>query len=121
MEVEARMAEVLDRSFGVSSPVGLAKAGLDAELPHRRRHGEAGCFHPLAVWRAWRRRRATRRELREVDEHLLRDAGLDPAEARAEAREPFWRPITLDRTDRRRSCHEPAAGARPSRAQAGRR
>jgi uncharacterized protein YjiS (DUF1127 family) len=40
-------------------------------------------------------------ELRWVDEHLLRDAGLDPAEARTERRKPFGRPITLDRAERR--------------------
>ena len=95
------MARVLDRSFGVASPVDLAKAGLDAQLTHRRRHGELDSFRPLDVLRARRRRRAMRRELRWVDEHLLRDAGLDPAEARTERRKPFGRPIPLDRAERR--------------------
>jgi uncharacterized protein YjiS (DUF1127 family) len=101
MEVESQMAKVVDRSFGVASPVDLAKAGLDAELPHRRRHGGSDGFRLNDVLRAWRRRRAMRRELRASDEHLLRDAGLDPAEARAEARKPFWRPVGLDREDSR--------------------
>lgn len=101
MEVATLMAKVLDRSFGVASPVQLARATLDAELPHGRRHDELNSFRPLDVLRAWQRRRAMRRELRGLDEPLLRDAGLDPAEARAEARKPFWQPITLDREDRR--------------------
>ncbi len=36
-------------------------------------------------------RRRTRRDLRALDVHLLRDIGLDPAQARAEAAKPFWR------------------------------
>jgi uncharacterized protein YjiS (DUF1127 family) len=121
MEVDQPMARVLDRSFGVASVVELAKASLDAELPHRRRRGEPSGFRPLALWRAWRRRRATRRELARIDAQLLRDAGLDPAEARAEARQPFWRPITLARADRRRPYPEPVAGGGPSAVHAVRR
>lgn len=94
------MANVLDRSFGVASPVQLARATLDAELPHGRRHGELNSLDPMDVLRAWQRRRATRRELRRADDDLLRDAGLDPAGARREARRPFWRPLRLDRDDR---------------------
>lgn len=93
------MAKVLDRSFGVSSPVDLARARLDAALPHGRRHGELNSFNPMDVLRAWQQRRATRRELRWLDDSLLRDAGLDPARARREARRPFWWPLGLDRED----------------------
>jgi uncharacterized protein YjiS (DUF1127 family) len=118
MELDQPMAKVLDRSLGVASPVELAKATLDAELPHGRRQGEPNGLRPLAVWRAWRRRRAARHELHWIDAHLLRDAGLDPIEARAEARKPFWWPITLDRADppsRRR--HDPD-GSRATRSTA---
>ena len=101
MEVTTKMAKILDRSFGVSSPVDLARASLDAELPHRRRRGERDGLGPLAVLRAWRRRHEMRRELRGADDHLLRDGGLDPTAARAEAKKPFWRPLTIEREDRR--------------------
>jgi uncharacterized protein YjiS (DUF1127 family) len=94
------MAKVLDDRFGVTSVVGLAEASLDAALPHRRR-GEPTRLGLRNLVRAWRERRRMRRELRWIDAHLLRDAGLDPAEARAEARKPFWSPIRLDRDDRR--------------------
>jgi uncharacterized protein YjiS (DUF1127 family) len=35
-----------------------------------------------------------------LDDHMLRDAGLDPRAARREARRPFWRPVELERTER---------------------
>ncbi len=34
--------------------------------------------------------RRHRRQLREMDRHLLRDIGLTEAEARMEAEKPFW-------------------------------
>jgi hypothetical protein len=39
----------------------------------------------------------TRRQLERLDERLLRDAGLDPHLARAEAMKPFWQSVTLRR------------------------
>jgi hypothetical protein len=36
-----------------------------------------------------------RRELARLDDHLLRDIGFDPGEARDEAAKKFWRPYTL--------------------------
>lgn len=39
----------------------------------------------------WDLRRRTRRDLRALDAHMLRDIGLDPAAARTEAQKPFWR------------------------------
>lgn len=41
---------------------------------------------------AWGNRRRTRADLRALDSHLLKDIGLNWAEARAEAEKPFWRP-----------------------------
>lgn len=41
----------------------------------------------LALARSLRRERAT---LAALPPHLLRDVGLDPGAARAEARRPFW-------------------------------
>jgi uncharacterized protein YjiS (DUF1127 family) len=46
----------------------------------------------LAEW--WRRalaRRRQRRALLRLDDHMLRDIGVTRAEARGEARRPFWR------------------------------
>jgi uncharacterized protein YjiS (DUF1127 family) len=44
-----------------------------------------------AVLGAWRHRHQTRRDLRDLPPHLLRDIGLTAADAEAEARKPFWR------------------------------
>lgn len=50
-----------------------------------------------ALGRLWLRRARTRRALAELDERLLRDVGLDPMTARAEASLPFWRASTTER------------------------
>lgn len=42
------------------------------------------------VW-LWLFRRRSRRHLRDLDAHLLRDIGLDSELIRREARKPFWR------------------------------
>jgi len=39
----------------------------------------------------WSSRRHTRRQLRTMDDHMLRDIGLLPDEALAEGLKPFWR------------------------------
>jgi uncharacterized protein YjiS (DUF1127 family) len=39
----------------------------------------------------WSSRRHTRRQLRMMDDHMLRDVGLSPDEALAEGLKPFWR------------------------------
>lgn len=45
----------------------------------------------LAVLATWRRRRHARAELARMSRHLLKDIGLEPAEAWAEMAKPFWR------------------------------
>jgi uncharacterized protein YjiS (DUF1127 family) len=45
----------------------------------------------IALWAARRRQRLTLAELCQQP-HLLDDLGLTPAQARGEARKPFWRP-----------------------------
>jgi uncharacterized protein YjiS (DUF1127 family) len=39
----------------------------------------------------WKSRIASRRELMELDAHMLRDIGLSDLEAHTEASKPFWR------------------------------
>lgn len=38
----------------------------------------------------WRQRSASRRELRELDEHVLRDVGISRSQADFEGNKPFW-------------------------------
>jgi uncharacterized protein YjiS (DUF1127 family) len=45
----------------------------------------------VATLREWRRRRAARYELANLDERTLRDIGLDPGIVDYEVRQSFWR------------------------------
>ena len=40
---------------------------------------------------AWENRARTRKQLRKLDNHMLRDIGLDALTADAECNRPFWR------------------------------
>jgi uncharacterized protein YjiS (DUF1127 family) len=40
----------------------------------------------------YKMRERSRRELAQLDPHLLKDVGIDPLDAAAEARKPFWKP-----------------------------
>ncbi|MCW1919525.1 DUF1127 domain-containing protein [Rhodobacter sp. KR11] len=40
----------------------------------------------------WQLRRRTRADLRALPDHMLRDIGMTPQDAAAEAQKPFWRP-----------------------------
>ena len=44
------------------------------------------------VLRSWHRRAEQRHQLGKLDEHLLKDIGVDRWAAAAEAAKPFWRP-----------------------------
>ncbi|MEF3047777.1 DUF1127 domain-containing protein [Pseudotabrizicola sp. L79] len=39
----------------------------------------------------WETRAKTRKQLRKLDRHMLKDIGIDPMTAQAEAERPFWR------------------------------
>lgn len=39
----------------------------------------------------WETRAKTRKQLRKLDRHILKDIGIDPMTAEAEAERPFWR------------------------------
>ena len=43
-----------------------------------------------ALSRAWAERRRTRLELRQLDDHMLRDIGITRVDADVEAHKPFW-------------------------------
>ena len=51
-------------------------------------HSAGGLASILSLWILRQRGRA---DLRQLDDHMLRDIGLDWAEAKAEAQKPFWR------------------------------
>lgn len=74
----------LAQALPAASRPRLASRGAWASVVRRGR----------ALVRLWLRRARTRRALAELDERLLRDVGLDPMTARAEARLPFWRAST---------------------------
>jgi uncharacterized protein YjiS (DUF1127 family) len=41
--------------------------------------------------RLWQRRARGRQQLRQFDDHMLRDIGITRLQAAAEATKPFWR------------------------------
>lgn len=45
----------------------------------------------VMVWRRQAQRHHSRRRLSCLDERLLKDAGISPAQAQREASKPFWR------------------------------
>jgi uncharacterized protein YjiS (DUF1127 family) len=45
----------------------------------------------MAAASAWHERARQRRALMQLSDHMLRDVGIAPAEALAEAGKPFWR------------------------------
>lgn len=45
----------------------------------------------MAMPRIWSRRRCERRALRQLDDRMLRDIGLDRFQAQKVAARPFWR------------------------------
>ncbi len=45
----------------------------------------------FGLWHLWHQRWQQRRQLAELDAHLLRDIGVTPREAFREVSKPFWR------------------------------
>jgi uncharacterized protein YjiS (DUF1127 family) len=59
-------------------------------------HGTRGAVNALAgrvlaTFREWRRRAHDRAELAKLDNRMLRDIGLTPADAEFLSSKPFWR------------------------------
>jgi uncharacterized protein YjiS (DUF1127 family) len=63
---------------------GVPPAGAEA---HLRRAVFGLLLHSVSRWFA---RSRQRRDLAELDAHLLRDIGVTPGEAAREAAKPFW-------------------------------
>ena len=45
----------------------------------------------LSTLRLWQQRARGRQQLRDLDDHALRDIGITRLQAEAEAAKPFWR------------------------------
>ena len=62
----------------------------------QRRGATMGSGRPwrrlLKSLRLWQERARGRQQLREFDDHMLRDIGITRLQAEAEATKPFWRP-----------------------------
>ena len=54
------------------------------------RRAWSGVVDFAATLSAWQERARQRRELMELDDHLLRDIGISRADAAKEAVKPFW-------------------------------
>jgi len=58
---------------------------------------ESRQWFPFVIWfrsrllARWYDRHLQRRDLSEIDDHLLRDLGLTPQDVRRECAKPFWR------------------------------
>jgi uncharacterized protein YjiS (DUF1127 family) len=51
-----------------------------------------GCFHKFAgTIQSWSRRCRTRRDLLEMDDHILKDIGINRIDALQEGRKAFWK------------------------------
>ena len=77
----------------------IYNAAADAAMASRRLPGllDAQSWRnrfgaTVATVRLWSRRRRTRLSLAKLDDPMLTDIGLTPAEARQESSLPFWRP-----------------------------
>ena len=75
-----------------------AKRPTATLVEHLPRRGDTALVGPIAslgpilsLLLLWQERVRTRRELRELDDHNLRDIGLSRGEALYEAAKPFWR------------------------------
>ncbi|MGL4322317.1 MAG: DUF1127 domain-containing protein, partial [Paracoccaceae bacterium] len=55
------------------------------------KHRTNGVAAVLRALRAWAKRHHGRQSLARLDDHMLRDIGLDRSEARQECAKPFWR------------------------------
>ncbi len=75
------------RNYRASAPIAVDHRPVPGDL--------SGLFSRLAALAgSWLERHRSRRDLVQLDERLLRDIGLTPAEAIEESAVPFWKPFT---------------------------
>ena len=79
-------ASIAERSFAPTVPLLGSQGWIVAPAADEPGAGMA------ARLRQWLQRSRTRREITELDEHLLRDIGLTRFDAVAESRKLFWQP-----------------------------
>jgi uncharacterized protein YjiS (DUF1127 family) len=64
----------------------------DAQASDRRHLGlRAALQRAICAVGSWRQRACSRRQLLELDDHMLKDIGLTRSERFLEASKPFWR------------------------------
>jgi uncharacterized protein YjiS (DUF1127 family) len=77
------------------SMVTTASPVLHGTVPGRERSAATRTTRPWRrlrhTLRLWQQRTRGRQQLREFDDHMLRDIGITRLQANAEATKPFWR------------------------------
>jgi uncharacterized protein YjiS (DUF1127 family) len=74
--------------YGKAVVVGLPRCGTRISLLRRVDQALATAFDRFLVWQD---RVRSRRMLRGLDDHMLRDIGIDRSTAEQEGSMPFWR------------------------------
>lgn len=76
-------------TLATASPATRATVGSRGHAEPR--HAGRALRRAMQTIRLWRQRARGRQQLREFDDHLLRDIGITRLQAEAEASKPFWR------------------------------
>ena len=80
----------------VFAMLAIASPAIRETVSWQRRGATMGNGRPwrrlLKTLRLWQDRARGRQQLREFDDHMLRDIGITRLQAEAEATKPFWRP-----------------------------
>lgn len=70
---------------------GRRTCGAAAKFPYGRTNLLGSLFASFQMTYLWYERVKQRQRLAELDDHLLRDIGIDRTAAMEEASKPFWR------------------------------
>src|SRR5258708_23972442 len=77
-----------DQIYGKAMVIGLHRNRRRSPLARRLSDAAGAAFDRLL---AWQDRARSRRMLRGLDDHMLRDIGIDRSTAETEGSVPFWR------------------------------